>query len=83
MRSKIYVCSVCGKRSRDKYGKDPVNYGWDVSCVLNSVECFEDSLVIENDRVVRVEEGGIVESQGDSRAERVVYESSQEKEKIS
>ena len=37
----IFVCSCCGKRSKDKYGFHRIDYGWDVSCVLNSVLCHE------------------------------------------
>ncbi len=43
----IYVCAACGKRSRTRYGFDDNNqnvgpsHGWDESCMLNAVLCYE------------------------------------------
>lgn len=59
---RVWVCLACGKRSRDRYGRAPVDRGWDVSCFLYAVLCREDRLVIEGGRVVRVEEGGVIPS---------------------
>ena len=50
----VYVCLACGKRSKDKYGDDPINSGWDVSCVLNSEVFKESQLEIVKNRVVKV-----------------------------
>jgi len=36
--SKVWVCQVCGKMSNDRYGNDPIDRGWDVSCSINAVE---------------------------------------------
>lgn len=33
----VYLCGACGKRSRDIYGDQAIDYGWDESCFLNSV----------------------------------------------
>jgi hypothetical protein len=33
---------------------------WDASCMLNAVECYEDKLVINCNRVVKIWDGGIV-----------------------
>lgn len=33
----VFVCSACGKRSRDRYGNKPISRGWDESCALNCV----------------------------------------------
>ncbi len=33
----IWVCSACGKTSRDRYG-DP-NSSWDESCMMNAILC--------------------------------------------
>ncbi len=33
----VYVCSACGKRSRDRYGEKAIDRGWDVSCALSAV----------------------------------------------
>ncbi len=32
----VFQCQACGKKSRDMYGNEPISYGWDESCVLNS-----------------------------------------------
>jgi transposase len=33
----MYVCAACGKRSLDRYGEQPLDNGWDESCMLNSM----------------------------------------------
>ena len=58
----IYVCLACGKRSNDVYGKDPIDYGWDVSCMLNSVEVYEDKIAVQDSRVTQIPEDAIVHS---------------------
>lgn len=35
-KGKVYQCYACSKRSKDKYGDEPLDYGWDVSCVMHS-----------------------------------------------
>ena len=45
-RKTVWVCAYCGKVADDRYDFD------DESCMLNSVECYEDSLKYENGRVV-------------------------------
>lgn len=52
---KVWVCCACGKRSRDKYGSQKIDQGWDESCMMHSRLFDEDDLVMENGRVVRVE----------------------------
>jgi len=34
----IWVCGACGKTSSTRYGLD--SRGWDASCILNSVLCW-------------------------------------------
>jgi hypothetical protein len=35
---KIWVCMVCGKTAKDRYGMEgPHSKDWDESCMLNSV----------------------------------------------
>ena len=58
---RIWVCQACGKRSRDRYGDQTINRGWDVSCVLNSLLCDESKLVLKDDFVVEILEGGVVQ----------------------
>lgn len=38
----VFVCGACGKRSRDLYGAEAIDYGWDESCMLNAVLCYAD-----------------------------------------
>jgi len=52
----VYVCFACGKRSRDRYGSKKIDYGWDVSCMMNCNLVLENLLVIEGGRVVRIKE---------------------------
>lgn len=42
----IYVCGACGKTFKDPYKVD-------VSCMLNRVLCYEDSLEYEDGKVVK------------------------------
>lgn len=59
-RQTVFVCCACGKRSHDRYGDRAIDRGWDESCVLNSVEAYEDALVLAAGRVVEIKDGGIV-----------------------
>ncbi len=59
-RPTLWVCCACGKRSHDRYGERTISRGWDESCFLNSVLAYEDSLVIENERVTEIKDGGLV-----------------------
>ena len=61
----IWVCLACGKRSMDKYGENPIDYGWDASCMLNSREVYEDKVVVDDkrDRVVRINPGAFVDAE--------------------
>jgi hypothetical protein len=56
-----WVCLACGKVSEDRYGKINTTPGWDESCFLNSVLAKEDHLVLKEGRVVKIEDGGIIE----------------------
>ena len=38
----VFVCTACGKLSRDLYGQQKLSQGWDVSCTLHAVLCYED-----------------------------------------
>lgn len=38
----VYVCGACGKRSRDRYGDKRIDRGWDVSCMMHAVLCYEE-----------------------------------------
>lgn len=45
----VYVCSACGKRSKDLYGQQKIDHWWDESCILHAVLCKEDSLVFNTE----------------------------------
>lgn len=47
----VFVCGACGKRSRDEYGINPIDRGWDESCMMNSFLVYEKSIVLEGGRV--------------------------------
>lgn len=32
-----WMCAACGKRSRDRYGEQKFDHGWDSSCTTNAV----------------------------------------------
>lgn len=49
----VFVCSACGKRSKDRYGNLKIDQGWDESCMLHSVLCQEASLVFGENGLVR------------------------------
>jgi hypothetical protein len=59
----IWRCAVCGKRSRDLYGYQARDRGYDVSCVLNAVLVADDEA---SARLVR-ELDNERTSQGDER----------------
>lgn len=59
-RETVYVCGACGKRSKDRFGYQAIDRGWDESCMLKSFLAFEDKLVISNGRVSQVLDGGLV-----------------------
>jgi hypothetical protein len=40
----IYLCSACGKRSYDRTGDRPIDYGWDTSCRTHAVLVYTSSI---------------------------------------
>jgi hypothetical protein len=58
----VWVCSACGKLSRDRYGSQAISHGWDAACVLSCVLVKKTHLVCDaSGRVTSVKEGGLVE----------------------
>jgi len=41
----VYVCTVCGKFSKDKYGDQKIDPWWDESCMLHCILIYENSVV--------------------------------------
>lgn len=37
----VFVCAACGKLSKDRYGNRKISKGWDASCMLHAVLCYE------------------------------------------
>jgi len=48
----VWVCMVCGKRSHDKFGDEPISAGWDESCVLNSSIVKNEHLVLDSNGLI-------------------------------
>lgn len=44
----VFVCACCGKQSRDLYGSEAISAGWDESCMLNAVLCYDRKRFDEN-----------------------------------
>lgn len=51
----VYVCAACGKRSKDIYGKQKIDSGWDISCTMHAILCKLDSLLFKDGRVIKAE----------------------------
>lgn len=51
----VFVCHACGKRSKDLYGEQKIDRGWDESCMMNSVLCDEKSIVMKNGVVIKAD----------------------------
>jgi hypothetical protein len=43
----VWVCRFCGKRSRDRYGDQAVDFGWDESCMMNALLVSETDLILD------------------------------------
>ena len=52
---KTWVCTACGKTSKDRYGDIETTRGWDASCFVNS-HLVDDTLIIrgEDSRVKEI-----------------------------
>lgn len=48
----VYVCGVCGKTSQDEFGYQSISPGWDESCMLHAVLCYENKLPTNNWKAV-------------------------------
>ena len=48
----VFVCRMCGKRSKDRYGDRAIDRGWDESCMLHAVPVWEMGLSLDNGRVI-------------------------------
>jgi len=42
----VFQCQACGKRSKDKYGFDKIDWGYDESCMLNSTLMPDYTIVL-------------------------------------
>jgi len=40
-KGQVFVCMACGKRSKDIFGDMKIDHGWDVSCAMSCVLCYE------------------------------------------
>lgn len=54
----VFICGACGKFSDTLFGDE--SSGWDESCMMNAVLCYEDSIELNDDgsmRTARAVEG--------------------------
>lgn len=42
VRGQVWVCSCCGRRSRDREGTEKLDSGWDSSCMTHAVLCYAE-----------------------------------------
>jgi len=55
----VYVCTACGKRSKDRYGDQKIDQGWDVSCSICALLSYEKDIKLdEHGRVTYCEPVG-------------------------
>lgn len=45
----VWRCAVCGKRSRDRYGEQALDRGYDLNCLLNA-DLVEDAEPSDTDK---------------------------------
>jgi len=45
-QGEVFVCAVCGRLSKDRYGDQKIHPGWDSSCVTHSVLYRRSDLII-------------------------------------
>ncbi len=43
----VFVCSACGRRSKDRNGEQKIHSGWDTSCRTHAVKCREADLILD------------------------------------
>lgn len=48
----VWICGACGKRSKDRY-KGTIDSGWDESCMIWAILCYEDSIKTKNGRIYK------------------------------
>jgi len=52
----VFVCGACGKRSKDRYGEEAIDLGWDVSCAVSAILCDKKSIGMKDGRVISADE---------------------------
>lgn len=40
-KGQVFVCGCCGKQSKDRYGDQKISSGWDESCMMHAILCYE------------------------------------------
>ena len=43
----VYVCTACGKRSKDRYGDQKIDDGWDASCMVCALLSYEKGIELD------------------------------------
>ena len=45
-KGQVFMCTACGKRARDRYGFDAIDYGYDESCMMHAQLFPEDEAAV-------------------------------------
>lgn len=55
----VFVCTACGRRSKDRNGEQKIHSGWDTSCRTHAVKFREEDLILDpkTGAVTAVKEG--------------------------
>ncbi len=48
----VFLCPLCGRRSKDRDGNKPVGGSWDTSCRSHAVRVLEASIVTQGGRII-------------------------------
>lgn len=40
----MWLCTACGRKSKDRYGDEALERGWDESCMLNAVLVYDQPI---------------------------------------
>jgi hypothetical protein len=63
----VFVCAACGKRSRDLYGDQRIDQGWDVSCTCNAILVYEEKKINKDGILCYVAVGDVANGRSDQK----------------
>jgi len=50
----VWVCPACGKRASNR-ANGGISRGWDVSCFLHALLCKQESVVLNDGKVIKAD----------------------------